>query len=230
MDAVPRSAAKTLAHSHLRRFNFWPGRNILGAQRSLSCTLGHRKRRLMARWATPETIAGAIRGDENAVDKLIAAVWPQCYRLAATVIGDRNLAQDAAQESCVVVYRKIRSVRDVGAFDAWLYRVVMRESARVRRRSAKPIGPTLGEPTDTEPTSTVDIWRALNDLSTDLRDVVVLFYFDDLKSVDIAAILGIAHTTVRTRLGRARARLRGLLDDDGDTPLDRPREVQQHAF
>jgi RNA polymerase sigma factor (sigma-70 family) len=184
----------------------------------------------MVRWATPETIGSAMLGDADAVERLIAAVWPHCYRLAATVLGDRSLAQDAAQESCVVVYRKIRSVRDAAAFDAWLYRVVMRESARVRRRSARPPETFLGEPINADTTSTVDIWRALGDLSPELRDVVVLFYFDDLKSVDIAAILGVAHATVRTRLARARARLRGLLDSDGDDSLANTREVQQHAF
>lgn len=184
----------------------------------------------MARWATPETIADAMRGDADAVERLIAAVWPHCYRLAATVIGDRNLAQDAAQESCVIVYRKIRSVRDAGAFDSWLYRVIMRESTRVRRRSATSAKALIDEPTDMDSTSAVDVWRALGDLSPELRDVVVLFYFDDLKSVDIAAILGVAHTTVRTRLARARAQLRGLLDDNGDETLASAREVQNHAF
>jgi RNA polymerase sigma-70 factor (ECF subfamily) len=184
----------------------------------------------MARWAAPETIAGAMRGDSDALERLIADVWPHCYRLAATVIGDRNLAQDAAQESCVVVYRKVRSVRAAGAFDAWLYRVVMRESARVRRRLARPVEVPLGEPTNEGMTPSIDIWRALGDLPPDLRDVVVLFYFDDLKSVDVATILGVAHATIRTRLARARALLRGLLDSNGDQPLANAREAQQHAF
>jgi len=217
-------------HMAVTSTHFRPDGNILGFVEPLYDRLDHGKRWLMARWATPETIAGAMNGDADAVERLIATIWPHCYRLAATVIGDRNLAQDAAQESCVAVYRKIRSVRDAGAFDAWLYRVVMRESARVRRRSAKPDKASIGEPTDMDSTSTVDVWRALHDLSPELRDVVVLFYFDDLKSADIAAILGIAHTTVRTRLARARTRLRGLLDDDGDEPRANTREVQTHAF
>jgi RNA polymerase sigma-70 factor (ECF subfamily) len=184
----------------------------------------------MARWATPGTIASAIGGDTDAAERLIEAIWPHCYRLAATVIGDRALAQDAAQESCVIVYRKIRSVRDAGAFDAWIYRVVMRESARVRRRSVRSAEAPLSESTDPDTTSNVDIWRALGDLSPELRDVVVMFYFDDLKSVDVAAILGVAHATVRTRLARARVQLRGMLDDRSQEPLVNPREVQQHAF
>ena len=48
------------------------------------------------------------------------------------VTGDRGSAEDAAQEACVIVDHKVRGLRHVGAFDAWLYRIVMRESARVR--------------------------------------------------------------------------------------------------
>jgi RNA polymerase sigma-70 factor (ECF subfamily) len=76
----------------------------------------------------------------------------------------------------------------------------------------------------------VDVWRALATLSPELRDVTVLFYFDDLKSEQIAAILGLAHSTVRTRLARARERLRGLLDDYKDAPLPAHLEAKQHGF
>jgi RNA polymerase sigma-70 factor (ECF subfamily) len=106
----------------------------------------------------------------------------------------------------------------------------MRESARVRRRLVRSAEAPLSESTDPDTTSNVDIWRALGDLSPELRDVVVMFYFDDLKSVDVAAILGVAHATVRTRLARARVQLRGMLDDRSQEPLVNPREVQQHAF
>jgi DNA-directed RNA polymerase specialized sigma24 family protein len=80
----------------------------------------------MARWAPPEIVAAALTGDETAAEQLVAAVWPGCFRLAATVIGDRSLTEDAAQEVCAIVHRIIRSVRSADAFDTWLYRIVMR--------------------------------------------------------------------------------------------------------
>jgi RNA polymerase sigma-70 factor, ECF subfamily len=75
----------------------------------------------------------------------------------------------------------------------------------------------------------MDVWRALAALSPQLREVTVLFYFDDLPTDEIAGILGIPHATVRTRLLRARERLRSLLGDYdfGSDPI--PREVKQHA-
>jgi RNA polymerase sigma-70 factor (ECF subfamily) len=130
----------------------------------------------------------------------------------------------------VIVHRKVGSLRDAGAFDAWLYRIVMHESARVRRRH-EPIGQRLFESfIENESATTLDVWRALAALPPALRDVTVLFYFDDLKSNEIAAILGIAHATVRTRLARAREHLHGLLEDYGDEPRPAPREIQQHGL
>ncbi len=183
----------------------------------------------MLRWAPPELIAAALTGDEAAVERLIAAVWPRAFRLAAAVIGDGALAQDAAQEACVVVHRKVRSVRFADAFDAWLYRVVLREAGRVRRRHAPAPECVPDAAARHEDAPAIDVWRALDALAPELRDVTVLFYFDDLKSHEIAAVLGIRHGTVRTRLARARDRLRGLLDDYRDASAPLSVELRTHV-
>jgi RNA polymerase sigma-70 factor (ECF subfamily) len=183
----------------------------------------------MARWAQPEIVFAALAGNEAAVEELVAAVWPGCFRLAASVIGDRSLAQDAAQEACVIVPRKVRSVRNADAFDTWLYRIVMRESARVRRRREREGQASFARSFGGDDSASIDVWRALAMLSPELRDVTVLFYIDDLKSETIASVLGIPHSTVRTRLARARERLRGLLDDYRDEPLSTTLEVNHHV-
>jgi RNA polymerase sigma-70 factor (ECF subfamily) len=184
----------------------------------------------MARWAPPEIVAAALTGDETAAEQLVAAIWPGCFRLAATVIGDRSLAEDAAQEVCAIVHRIIRSVRSADAFDTWLYRIVMRESARVRRRHKAAGHAGFERSFGSDDTTAVDVWRALATLSPELRDVTVLFYFDDLKSERIGEILGVPHATVRTRLARARERLRGLLDDYRNRPMPARVEVKQHVL
>jgi RNA polymerase sigma-70 factor, ECF subfamily len=166
----------------------------------------------MGRWAPPEVIASALTGNETAVDELISAIWPACFRLATMVTGDRGLAEDAAQETCVTVYRKIRSLRRVDAFDGWLYRIVMRESALVRRRSGK-VAEERDQVATVDETIALDVWRALGELSAELREVTVLFYFHDLTGEEIAAALRVSHGAVRMRLSRARERLRALLGD-----------------
>jgi RNA polymerase sigma-70 factor (ECF subfamily) len=172
-----------------------------------------------------------MRGGRADIDSLIATIWPKCFRLAATVIGDRALAQDAAQEACVIVNRKVRSLRTSEAFDVWLYRIAIREAVRVRRRAAADARYSRDAGFSADPTVPIDVWRALDSLAPEFRDVAVLFYFDDLPTAEIASILGIPSATVRTRLSRLRGQLRTMLGDyapDAPVAFDKP-EVEQHA-
>lgn len=180
------------------------------------------------RWAPQELIAAAAAADEGAVERLIIAVWPACFRLAASLIGDRALAQDAAQEACVILHRKISTLRSAAAFDMWLYRIVAREASRARKRSESVMSPLYEESAVFDCSTGIDVWRALAELPQALRETTVLFYFDDLKSEEIARILRVPHATVRTRLARAREHLRGLLGDYDIEPHS-AKGVAQHA-
>lgn len=91
----------------------------------------------MSRWASDPCIEQAVHGVVGAAECLIAEVWPACFRLAAAALGDRAVAQDAAQEIGVIVHRKIRSLRSPAAFDAWIYRTAMHEVARIRRKNRR---------------------------------------------------------------------------------------------
>jgi RNA polymerase sigma-70 factor (ECF subfamily) len=166
----------------------------------------------MGRWASPEVIASAVTGNAAAVEALLVAIWPACFRLATMVTGDRGLAEDAAQETCAIVCSKVRGLRRVDAFDAWLYRIVMHESAQVRRRAGQ-VAEQAEQFLVSDETISVDVWRALGELSPDLREVTVLFYFHGLNGEEIAAALRVSHGAVRTRLSRAREKLRAILGD-----------------
>jgi RNA polymerase sigma-70 factor (ECF subfamily) len=185
----------------------------------------------MTRWASPDLITAAIQGDDTARSHLIAAIWPACFRLAASLIGDYGLAQDAAQEACVIVHRKVAELREARAFDSWLYRIVARESSRLRKRFQSSSTPLYERGFSADSAASVDVWRALATLSPSLRDVTVLFYFDDLTTEEIAHALGVPHATVRTRLLRARERLRAVLGEGYDCAPSavHTKEVTQHA-
>lgn len=184
----------------------------------------------MGHWAPPELISAALTGEAAAAESLIKVIWPRCFQLAATLVGDVNLAQDAAQEACIIVHHKITSLRYCEAFDSWVYRIVVREAGRIRRRCKAVESSMYGQGFGAESTATLDVWRALADLPPALRDVTVLFYFDDLKSEEIAKILHLPHSTVRTRLTRARERLRGLLYNYSNEPQPSGEGVRNHAF
>jgi len=167
-----------------------------------------------------QLIDRAISGSVEALERLLEAIWPDAYRIAYSIVRERAAAEDAAQEACAIVYRKIATLRSAAAFRVWLYRIVTREALRQPQRSAQQSfeAPQQNTP-DRE--SRLDVGRALDSLSPDLRAVVILHYYAELTSKEIAAILSIPAPTVRFRLMLARGRLRPLLEERAErkTPI-----------
>ncbi|MGB6413535.1 MAG: sigma-70 family RNA polymerase sigma factor [Candidatus Cybelea sp.] len=179
----------------------------------------------------PSALVDAARcGSSLEIEQLLQAAWPVAYRLAYSVLGDRESAQDAAQESCVILYRTIASLRDPAAFRAWFYRIVVREASSLKRRHVELN--VRKEPAQqiADRTTAFDVWRALSILPQHLRDVIVLRYFEDLPSREIASILRINDGAVRFRLMVARRRLRPLLGDLFETSSDSTTEVTTNAI
>lgn len=183
----------------------------------------------MAQPVSSALVEAARRGSPLDIDRLLEAVWPVAYRLAYSVVGDQQTAQDAAQESCVLLYRTIASLRDPGAFRAWFYRIVVREASRLKRRHVELKVRKEPAPQIEDRTTAFDVWRALSTLPQHLRDVIVLRYFEDLPSREIASILRINDGAVRFRLMAARRRLRPLLGDVFETTSDSITEVTTNA-
>jgi len=154
----------------------------------------------------------ARAGSVEALERLLESVWPDAYRIAYSILRDRGAAEDAAQESCATVYRSIATLRSAGAFRVWFYRIVAREALRQTRAPGTQTA-QAAEQVATDRESRLDISRALDTLSPDLRAAVVLHYYADLTSSEIADVLGVAAPTVRFRLMLARRRLKPLLSE-----------------
>jgi len=170
-----------------------------------------------------DLVDAARAGNPDDIEALLRAIWPDAYRLARAIVGEDGPAEDIAQEACIIVYRTIASLRDGGAFRTWFYRIVVREAAAIKRRRSRIEAAVEIAGGLADPAASVDVWRALSLLPHALREVVVLRYFEDLSSREIAAILGIPSGTVRFRLMLARRRLRPMLDESSDH-ISRPAE------
>lgn len=176
-----------------------------------------------------DLVQAARDGGARERDALIEAAWPFAYRIAYAMLRHRHAAEDAAQEACIIVYRSIATLRSADAFRVWFYRIVVREAASIRRRMERVDEDVRGEEDTPDTSTSIDVWRALESLPRSLREIVVLRFFEDLSSREIAAILRIPDGTVRFRLMMAKRRLRPLLEDL--SPLhESPNEVRSHAI
>ena len=178
----------------------------------------------------PELVEAARTGGRDEIEPLLRTVWPDAYRLARSILGEDQPAEDAAQEACIIVYRTIASLRSSAAFRTWFYRIVVREAAALKRRRSRAEPAPEASVIANDQTAPIDVWRALSTLSHKLREVVVLRYFEDLSSPEIASVLGIPEGTVRFRLMIARQRLRPLLGDYDERFSRSSGEARTHAI
>lgn len=162
----------------------------------------------------------AVGGDEAARAEFVQASWPDIYRIAYTILHDPHAAQDATQEACARAWSGIGRLRSPERYAVWLYRIVANECRRLRRRDERyavqaEIRPI---PTAQPPDDCIDVRRAIASLDAQLRIVVVLRYYSNLTSAEIAHVLSISPVTVRWRLMLAHRRLRGVLADNEPVP------------
>jgi RNA polymerase sigma-70 factor (ECF subfamily) len=175
-------------------------------------------------------VEAARTGESAALDRLVESAWPDAYRLALFVLGDTASAQDAAQDACIALCRMLPSLRATAAFGAWFYRIVIRAASAIARGNARSTR-TIDPPAEfRDHAVSMDILRALEALPQNLRDVVVLHYFEDLTSREVASILRVPDATVRFRLMTARRKLRPLLGYDVETRTQPTGEVRTHAI
>ena len=148
------------------------------------------------------------------------------YRLAYRLTGNRHDAEDLTQEVFVRVFRSL-STYTPGTFEGWLHRITTNLFLDQARRRQRIRMDAMGEDGDRYPAVDgrdgperafehenldVDVQRALDDLPPEYRAAVVLCDIEGLSYEEIAVTLGIKLGTVRSRIHRARARLRVSLE------------------
>jgi RNA polymerase sigma-70 factor, ECF subfamily len=175
-------------------------------------------------------------GDRDALDALTRVIRPHVERQLARYPVSDDDRLDLVQSTLLQVVRRIRSFRGDSSFTTWLFRVtanealmLMRSQRRQRARLVEGLDledlsllPTVRTFADDDAASLAEreahIRHALGELPEDYRDVVMAHYHEDLGLQEIAQKFMVSESAVRSRLHRARVRLRAILNA---TPLGR---------
>ncbi len=176
-------------------------------------------------------IQAARKGDLAAFNQLVLKYQNHAYNVAYRLLGDSDAAADATQDAFLKAYRRLHQLRG-DSFRPWLLRIVTNTCYDVlRRRKRRPVQPLEPENEDGEadhlsrwqsdeasPEEIAlrhEIHRVIQEglmlLSPEHRTVVVLSDIEGLSYEEIATALGVPVGTVKSRLSRARARLRDYL-------------------
>jgi RNA polymerase sigma-70 factor, ECF subfamily len=168
----------------------------------------------------------AIRAaDPKAFRRLVDRELDPVFRLAYRILGDREDAEDVAQDTFVTAYRSIATFRGDGPIGAWLRTIATRLAIRrAADRSAETrLSPQLDDSDRTEPGPLAAVLsaergaavrRAINALSEAQREVVALRLFGELSLQEIADATGQPLSTCKSHLRRGLQRLRVALRDE----------------
>jgi RNA polymerase sigma-70 factor, ECF subfamily len=168
----------------------------------------------------PSLIRQARGGSADAVESLVRRHWDGAHRAAYLIVHDANAAEDIAQEAMLAAVRAIDSFDRRRPFRPWLHRIVVNRSLDwLRARSRRPevssevAGPVEDAAGGTDRLSD-ELVAALAELEPADRALVVLRHLLGYRASELGRMLDMPAATVRTRLARALARLRALLESE----------------
>jgi RNA polymerase sigma-70 factor (ECF subfamily) len=186
-------------------------------------------------------------GDPEEFARLLDTYSGKIYRLAIKMVIQQQDAEDVLQETFLKAYRGLKSFDGRSKLSTWLFRIATIEALMILRRKHPDIV-SIDEPTETEegeqePIQIVD-WcclpekellseeskerldAAVQKLPESLRVVFLLRDINDLSTHETAEVLGLSDTAVKTRLSRARLRLREELSAYFGERVEALREAQ----
>ena len=192
-----------------------------------------------------DVVARARQGDHDAFRILVERYQERAFRLALRVLRDEEWAKDVVQEGFLKVYRSLDRFEGRSSFYTWMYRVMMNLCLDAKRRDRRdrhveweegaPIEPDPAAPDAASalyqeqvgPAGSLEraqlrgfVAKAIEQLSDDARQTLLLREIEGLSYAEIAECLGVPKVTVMSRLHHARRRVREILVASGAVDTD----------
>ena len=164
-----------------------------------------------------------LAGETDAFALLVARYRDKYARYATRMLGNREDAEDALQDSFVRAYRSLARCEDRDRFGAWLFRILLNRcrtagGRRVVREKRFVADESAIEGAATDHTADRTAWReeidrALERLDEDQREAFLLKHVEDLSYDEMAEMTGVGVSALKMRVKRACDRLRVLLQE-----------------
>ena len=170
-------------------------------------------------------IEQVLEGKINAFSYLVDRHKDKAYNLAFRICGNREEAEEIAQDAFIKAYRSLRNFRNKSSFSTWLFRIVYNTSISLVRSRKKGVLAIEEFPADAvdflginrNEEEAVEDYRnslinfALQKISQDDRGLITLYYYDDLDTEEISKITGISKSGIKVRLFRARKKMADII-------------------
>ncbi|NFE93768.1 sigma-70 family RNA polymerase sigma factor [Clostridium botulinum] len=174
-----------------------------------------------------DTIMRCKLGDKVAFQELLQTVEKKALATAYFLSGKRGIAEDILQETYMKCFMEIDKLKDPEAFKVWFFRILVRTGWKMSKKQSMLVPTDITSENEAlfynekqNEENIIDTYEikhivksAINNLSENLKTVVILYYFNDMSIEEISKVTGCFKATVKSRLFYARGALKKQLGD-----------------
>ena len=182
----------------------------------------------------------ARNGDAGAFEALLTPLEGRIWRICWHYMGNREDASDCGQETMIRIWRSLDSYRGDCALESWVYRIAanccmdyLRKKKRDKSVSMEPMQEQGFDPADPSPGTEEQVVaadeqkrlrEAITMLPEDQREALIMTQLEKVPYEEAARLLGVSEGTIKSRVNRAKARLKEILS--GERELSPPGNVK----
>ena len=172
----------------------------------------------------------AQHGDPEAFEQLIGPMEQKIWRICWHYTGNRETAEDCGQEAMLRIWRSLDTYRGDCVLESWVYRIAanccmdyLRKKKRDKSVSVEPLQEQGFDPADPSPGTEEQVVaaderqrlrEAIRSLPEEQREALILTQLEKVPYEEAAGLLGISEGTVKSRVNRAKARLKEILSEE----------------
>lgn len=157
---------------------------------------------ITVRQRTDEDFAAAVMGLEQ-----------NLYRLALSMLHRPEMAEDAVAEAVYKAYASRHRLRERKKLKAWLFQILVNECRTIQRKQKREVPLAELPERPLQPDSPLGLWELVQRLPEGQQSVIVLYYYEGYSVREIASLLHLKESAVRTRMHRGRETLRQWMED-----------------
>ena len=174
----------------------------------------------------------AQRGEPEAFEQLIGPLEQLIWRICWHYTGNREAAEDCGQETMIRIWRNLDSYRGDCALESWVYRIAanccmdfLRKKKRDKSESVEPLREQGFDPADPSPGTEEQVVaedehrrlrEAITQLPEEQREALILTQLQKVPYEEAALLLNVSEGTIKSRVNRAKARLKERLSEKGE--------------
>lgn len=164
---------------------------------------------------TRDLLAKVANKDDAAFQQLYDHFADRVYRYAFTILHDKHLAEEIAQETMVAVWKGAGRFAGRSKASTWIFGIARNQALTLLRKEKRAENTPPANLVQEDPSNSIiqheHVVKALNELSSDHREVVYLAFYEGLSYGEISGILGIPSGTVKSRMFHAKRKLAEVL-------------------